>query len=787
MQRDTSVPPAETPSGLNVAGDDAAVLARLADGDSALAERLLAELRQSRRLNKIAEIVSRPGGLDVILPELVDLIAASAEADRATLFLYDPETKELFSRVATGAGVTEIRAPADRGVAGAVFQSGKAETIDDAYADSRFNQQIDKETGYRTETILAAPVATIDGRTIGVAQVLNKVGRAFDESDLELVLAMARQAAAALDKARLEEQLARAKADEARLLQMAEMISGELDLDRLLGRIAAATTELLECERATIFVHDPITDELVSRQASGGEVQEIRIASNVGIVGAAFMERRIDNVPDAYQDPRFNQQIDKATGYHTRSILSAPIRNRAGAPVGVIQALNKKGGPFGGSEEKRISAFSAQLAVALQNAQLFSDVLALKNYNEGILKSLSNGVVTLDADGALVKANEAAERILGLDLANPVNAPRQADMLFGARNEWVLKSIDYVARTGADEYHADTDFTLPSGDKVAVNLTVSPLIGVDDDPLGCVLAFEDITAEKRVRSAMARYMAKEVVDRLLEENTLALGGESVIATVLFSDIRRFTSLAESMSAKSVVELLNEYFTDMVEVIFQRNGVLDKYIGDAIMAVFGAPVMSGRHADDAVLTAVEMQRALRRLNQRRRERGQVDIEIGVGLATGEMLSGSVGSEKRLEYTVIGDSVNLASRLEGANKHYGTTILIADATKDLLQDDHVLRPVDLIRVKGRRAPVEVFEALDHVLEIEGDQLNRALDAYRMGVQAYRERRWDDAIKGFQETLERRRGDGPAKVYLNRCRYYSEHGPPDNWDGVWQISDK
>lgn len=762
------------------------VAARLAAGDAALGERLLAELRQSRLLNRIADVVGQSGGLDAILPELVDLIASAVGADRATLFLHDADARELFSRVLIGDGVAEIRFPDSDGVAGAVFRSARAEVIDDAYADARFNQAVDRRTGYRTRSILTVPVKTADGRKVGVVQILNKQEGPFGPDDLDLAAAMARQAAAALERAWLNEKLDRAKRDETQLLEMSEWISAELDLDRLLGRIGQAATELLDCERATIFVHDPATGELVSRQASGGAVNEIRIPADAGIAGAAFLSRRIDNVPDAYADPRFNSAVDKATGFRTRTILAAPIRDRAGLPVGVIQALNRRGGAFGPDEEKRLSAFSAQLAVALQNAQLFTDVLELKNYNEGILKSLSNGVVTLDADRALVKANEAAERILGLDLGEGANAPRDAELLFGP-NEWVLKSIDFVASTGADEYHPDTDYILPNGDRVAVNLTVSPLVGLKDEPLGCVLAFEDITAEKRIRGAMSRYMAKEVVDRLLEQKSLSLGGESVEATVLFSDIRSFTSLAEGMTAKTVVELLNEYFSDMVEVIFERNGVLDKYIGDAIMAVFGAPVRSGRHADDAVLTGIQMQRALRRLNVRRADRGEAPIEIGIGLCTGEVLSGSIGSEKRLEYTVIGDSVNLASRLEGANKHYGTSVLIAETTVELLKDDYVLRPLDHIRVKGRNRPVEVFEALDHLIDEEGDVLRRTLDIYRDSKAAYRDRRWDDAVDGFAKALENRPHDGPAKVYLNRCRYYMDNPPPEDWDGVWQITEK
>jgi adenylate cyclase len=363
--------------------------ARLVAGDHALADQLLAELRQSRLLNQVAEAVNGPGGLDAILPRLVSLMATALDADRATLFLHDAEARQLFSRVASDNGVLEIRIPENGGIAGAVFRSGKAERIDDAYADTRFNRAVDQSTGYKTKTILAAPVLAADGRTVGVVQLLNKAGGPFTETDQDQTLSMARQAASALEKAWLHEQLERAKQDETKLLEMAEWVSSELDLDRLLSRVGDVTMELLDCERATIFVLDPDKNELVSRVASGGNVKEIRIPTSAGVAGAAFMSHKIDNVPDAYADPRFNQAVDKATGFNTRSILAAPILDRNGASVGVVQALNKRGGPFGPDEERRVRAFSSQLAVALQNAQLFSDVLSLKNYNEGILKSLS--------------------------------------------------------------------------------------------------------------------------------------------------------------------------------------------------------------------------------------------------------------------------------------------------------------------------------------------------------------------------------------------------------------
>ena len=190
-----------------------------------------------------------------------------------------------------------------------------------------------------------------------------------------------------------------------------------------------------------------------------------------------------------------------------------------------------------------------------------------------------------------------------------------------------------------------------------------------------MLILEDITREKRVRNTMARYVAKEVVDRLLMSAEDVLQGNALVATVLFSDIRRFSTLSEEMTPRNTVTMLNEYFTEMVEIIFMHGGMLDKYLGDGLMAIFAAPVSGSSDADNALLVATDMIRALGRYNARRVERGDTPIEIGIGLATGEVLAGSVGMAKRMEYTVIGDNVNLAARLESANKYYGTAVLLS----------------------------------------------------------------------------------------------------------------
>ncbi len=647
--------------------------------------------------------------LDRQLPRLIALIAEALDAERATLFMHDPDRGELFSRVAQGDGVAEIRIPDNLGIAGAVFGSGRAEIVEDVYHDRRFNRDVDRRTGYRTRNLLCVPLRNASGEVTGVTQALNKRGSAFGDSDLALVEAINRHAAAALEQAQLMEQLDRARREEVELLSITEAIATELHLDSLLARIVNAATSLLDAERSTLFLYDSATDELWSRVAEGVAENEIRVPANAGIVGAAFSSGEIVDVPNAYADKRFNRAVDRTTGFRTRNVLAAPVVDRGGEPLGVIQALNKRGGRFTADDIRRLKTFSADIAIALQNARLFSDVLALKNYNESILKSLSNGVVTLDPHFVIVKINEAAQRILGLPAEELVG--RTAGQVFGNRNGWVTNSLNYVARMNSTDYHADTDLVLQDRGVAAVNLTAAPVLDIEDKSIGYMLVFEDITREKRVRNTMARYVAKEVVDQLLAAGDDVLQGSSLVATVLFSDIRRFALLSEAMTPRATVAMLNEYFTEMVEVIFNRGGMLDKYLGDGLMAIFGAPVMGSSDAKNALLVATEMMRALGRLNEGRTEHGLEPIEIGIGLATGEVLAGSVGSLKRMAYTVIGDHVNLAARLESANKYYGTSVLVAGSTVEALGSQAGLRRLDLIQAKGISRPSWIYELLGH----------------------------------------------------------------------------
>lgn len=290
--------------------------------------------------------------------------------------------------------------------------------------------------------------------------------------------------------------------------------------------------------------------------------------------------------------------------------------------------------------------------------------------------------------------------------------------------------------------------------------------------------------KKQIKSAFAKYLDPSVVDQVTDDpGRLSLGGEALTLTVLFSDIRGFTGISERLGPVELVAFLNEYLTAMTDIVMRRKGLLDKYIGDAVMAVFGAPYPYAEHALEACRTAYEMQLTLKDLNVGWTGRGLPEIAIGVGVNTGEMVAGNMGSRDRFNYTVIGDDVNLASRLEGLNKVYGTRIIISASTQALIGEQFWTRTLDLVRVKGREEPVEIFELLG---PIDAPQPLDYVAEYLELVADYRAGKFAEARAGATRLAAAHPGDHVLGVYASRLTELSEN-PPADWDGVYTFTTK
>lgn len=305
-------------------------------------------------------------------------------------------------------------------------------------------------------------------------------------------------------------------------------------------------------------------------------------------------------------------------------------------------------------------------------------------------------------------------------------------------------------------------------------LVITYITGITDS------IFVSQKERRYIKNAFQRYVPGVILDELVKNpNEIVLGGEEKVLTVMFTDIEGFTSFSEGKEPKFVVNLINQYLSSMTKIIFKHKGTVDKFEGDAIMAIFGAPHYFEEHPVEAVFAALEMKEEV----QKMWNEGFPKLKTRFGINTGKMIVGNLGTEERMEYTVIGDSVNLASRLEGANKFYGTTILISGSTFEYLKDKIPLREIDRIRVKGKLEPVTIYEPLGFQWN---DALRMYVEKYEDGLRNYRERKWDDAERIFLEIYNFSK-DKVSGIFLDRINIFKRNPPPDEWDGVFTFTEK
>jgi adenylate cyclase len=431
--------------------------------------------------------------------------------------------------------------------------------IPDAYKDERFNRAVDEQTGFKTKSILCIPIRTARGEVIGAAQVLNKKEGKFSKEDLELLEQMTMQAAISLQSTQFVERMKKSREKEMEFLDVVSDVTAEIDLGALLQKVMGEATRMLNADRSTLFLNDEKTNELFSRVAQGDSLGEIRLPNHLGIAGAVFTSGQTINIPHAYADLRFNPAFDKQTGYFTRSMLCTPVVNKEGKTIGVTQVLNKRGGPFTDEDEQRLKAFTAQVAIALENAKLFDDVQNMKNYNESMLESMTNGVITMDEDGKIVTCNAAVLRILHVQPDDILN--RKAEDFFSGANAWIMEKIKDVGEMLESDVYMDAEMEVTKEEDeketISANITFLPLLSSEDKKLGAMVMIEDISTEKRMKSTMSRYMDPGLADQLMGESQEdIMGGKDTIATLLFSDVRGFTTITETLGAQGTVALLN---------------------------------------------------------------------------------------------------------------------------------------------------------------------------------------------------------------------------------------
>ncbi|MBD2000047.1 GAF domain-containing protein [Leptolyngbya sp. FACHB-541] len=799
--------------------------------------------------------------LEQILEAFTLKIGQILQADRTTIFLVDEEREQLWSKIAQGEGEKslEIRVPLNVGIAGHVAATGKCLNIADVYSHPLFNRDVDRQTGYRTRNVLCMPIFSTKNRVVAVVQLMNKAGNEpFDSDDERQFREFASSIGIILESCNSFYIAARNQKGVAALLKATSCLAQSLDLEKTLRAVMDEARGLMQADRSTLFLLDREQGQLWSKveTADGSTLMEIRIPADRGIAGYVASTGQALNIPNAYEDPRFDPSTDKRTGYRTRNILCMPVYNSEGVLIGVTQLINKHQGSFTSSDEEFMRAFNIQAGIALENAQLFESVLLEKQYQKDMLQSLSDAVISTDMQGRIVTINDAALELLGCPRQKEGDRHQEnfwIEQLVG-RLVWEVVPIDNLQmrvedslKLGAKHYVPEQSLTvglfvnqpddpadrngngsgagmyamamrdrhnsnsfLPWNLTTAkskahpispipqeqvreiersINLTVNPLTNPEGTVRGGLVVLEDISQEKRMKATMYRYMTPGVAERVmaLGEDALMVGERKEV-TILFSDIRGYTSLTEKMEAAEVVSLLNNYFETMVEAVFNYEGTLDKFIGDALMAVFGAPLpLTENHAWMSVQSALDMRRRLAEFNQNRRIKHQPQIRIGIGISSGEVVSGNIGSQKRMDYTVIGDGVDISSRLEGVTKEYGCDIILSEYTYGLCREHIVVRELDRIRVKGKTKPISIYELIGDRHHTLDDQTHEFLALYEQGRSAYTEMNFQQAIRCFEKAQRLQQDDRAIAVHLERANAYLISPPPTAWDGVHTMTTK
>ncbi len=799
--------------------------------------------------------------LETMLEQLLDAftlkIGQIIQADRTTIFLVDAEKRQLWSKltpIQNGKPI-EIRIPLHVGIVGQVATTGECLNIADAYSHPLFNKEVDEHPGYTTHTLLCMPIFSSKNpsQVVAVVQLLNKAGDVpFTSEDEQEFSIFGTSIGIILESCQSFYVAARNQRGVSALLKATSSLGQSLDLEATLRSVMDQARDLMQADRSTLFLLSKETGELWTKvaKADGKTMMEIRIPANKGIAGYVASTRQTLNIPDAYQDPRFDPTTDKRTGYLTRTILCMPVYNSAGDLIGVTQLINKSQGSFTSSDEAFMKAFNAQAGIALENAQLFENVLIEKQYQKDILQSLSDAVISTDMQGRIVTINDAALELLGCPVKTEGGKHRHLwehklvdryvwevvpienlrwrlldSLSAGARHYipeqnlnvglyveppdaqpsdegavWILAISD---RANPDTYIPWNKLIFDVCDPIpaqlprervmeierSINLTVNPLTNPEGGVRGGLVVLEDISREKRMKSTMYRYLTPGVAERVM-----ALGEDSLMVserkevTILFSDIRGYTTLTENLGASEVVSLLNQYFETMVEAVFNHEGTLDKFIGDALMAVFGAPLpLAENHAWMAVQSALDMRRRLEEFNSKRIIGAQPQIHVGIGLSSGEVVSGNIGSKKRMDYTVIGDGVNLSSRLESVTKEYNCDIILSEFTYELCGDRIWVRELDKIRVKGKHQAVSIYELIADRRTSLDSKTREFLELYEAGRAAYMQRYFQQAIAHFESAARIREYDRAVAIHLERCRNYLKTPPPDSWDGVHTFTTK
>ncbi|MEX0274168.1 MAG: adenylate/guanylate cyclase domain-containing protein [Flavobacteriaceae bacterium] len=695
---------------------------------------------------------------------IIEQVSEALDADRSTLFLYKKDSNSLVSIRAQGLDQITLTVPLGKGMAGETALKGQPLILNDVPSGPEvLYGAISKILDYQINRAISVPIFDERQSLVGVLQAFNKHSGKFTDRDLGIMEAFAHTLSLLIKNTFLYYTNEVLKDNLSTLLDVFGTVSSELDLDALIPVIMSKAAEITKSDRSSLFILDPKTGELWTKYAKGLGTNIVR--TKVGIVAQIANKGMGIIVNDPYNHRDFDPEIDLLTGYRTQSIMGVPLLDSKREVLGVIQAINKKEGAFNKDDLAILEGFSNQIRIALENAQLFGETVNMKNYLDVLVENLDNGIVTINNAREIQTINQTFQKMFNLDAPRDFIGVKLHDLEPGLSD--ILGFSKKAIESGEKHYEYGLEFVSKTDKKTITNLSVLPMQDDKGEIIGAVNVFQDITKEKRIRSNLSRYIPKHLVNQVMNRDDLSvLKGKSRKCSILFSDIRNFTRLTEELGAIQIVELLNGYFNNMVHVVHGHNGVLDKFIGDAIMAVFGVPYTNTSDPLNAVRCALEMQKIINRNHSG--DMSGIPLKVGIGISTGNVVSGNIGSERRFEYTVIGDSVNLAARLEGETKKYGVDLLICENTYQAVTHQFLCRELDTVIVKGKQTPVNIYTVYGERQEGEPTHLIGFNTLFSEGLGHYRSKKYRKAKICFEKAKALNPLDRPTNLFLERIKY-------------------
>jgi PAS domain S-box-containing protein len=491
------------------------------------------------------------------------------------------------------------------------------------------------------------------------------------------------------------------------LYEVSQVVNSTLDLSEVLNIVMDTIISLTEAERGFLMLLNEETGELdfkVARNMDRETLEGSSFEISRTIVNRVREEGEPILTTNAQADPRFSAQAS-VVSYSLRSILCVPLKVKDKI-TGVIYSDNRiKAGLFTERDRDLLAAFADQAAMAIENARLFENVVIAKNLMDNVFASIASGVITTDAMDKITLFNRAAASILSVPAEQSIGASYH-DVL--STLEGGLRPLVEEVKVKEQEYIAyEFEPELPQRGAVSLSMNLSPLKDAQEETLGVAIVIDDLTEKKRFereRAMVKRYLPSELVDRLADLKELRLGGTRQLITTFFADIRGFTTYSEQHDPEQVVEVINSYFSMAAKIIRAKKGIVDKYLGDAVMAHFGTPLHPiADHALQAVRTAWAIKQAM---DEYHKSVPPADrFSFGMGVNTGEAVVGNVGGEDQMEYTPIGDAVNLAKRLQ--ERALPDQILLSRSTYEKVKDQVKVNALQPIQVKGRMAFEQVYE--------------------------------------------------------------------------------